>query len=67
MDGVTGVRSSENATCHLTVLPMNNPPLAANDFYAAAAGVITTIHLNVTDVDNNETFHELYITRYIFF
>lgn len=63
IDGVTDVRSIDDATCHLTVLPIDNPPVTSDEDYYVAAGVITTIPVNVINIDFNVSFHQLYITR----
>lgn len=62
-DGLTGERSSDNATMTLTVLPMNDPPLARNFKQYVSAGVSTVIYLNGSDVDNNLNFKTAYITK----
>jgi len=64
VDGVTGVQSTENATCHLAVSPMNDPPLPRNFRVFVAAGVTTTIPFNSSDVDNALPFKNAYITKY---
>ena len=64
VDGVTGVQSTDVATCHLVVSPMNDPPITQNFRVFVAAGVTTIIPFNSSDVDNTLPFKNAYITKY---
>ncbi len=64
LDGVTGERSAENASCRLVVLPRDDPPRPRDFSASVSAGVQTVLSLNSSDVDDNISFAVVYVASY---